>query len=205
MSLIPHKLKLKPDKEKINPRGLIVEMVFTVIAITIFGLFPRVIGIGSIHNGQWVIVPVLSPAFYTYIPYIVALLVARGVLQVVLLTGGRWTAPTRWINVGLTIFRIVLLIFILRGPALVALPPDIVTTLGWGKADPNFVANMGYWIDYAVRLGLSVGLIVASIETISTIVKLIFHSGRKYRDDMSGLLRLDCNRASHWKNGVRKV
>jgi hypothetical protein len=172
----PRKLKLKPDTEKINPPALTVEIVLTVIAISLFSFFPQVIGIGSYHDGRWVIVPVLSQAFFAYLPYLIPLWAARGVLKVVLLTGGHWTAFTRWVNIGLDILGIVLVVIILQGPSLVTLPPDIVTTLGWGKADPNFVATMGVWIDGAIRLGLFVAVIVESIETISTVVKLIMHT-----------------------------
>jgi len=169
----PRKLKLKPDSEKINQPGLIAEIVFTLIAISLFTFFPQVIGVASFRDGQWVIVPVLSQAFFGYVPYFVALWAARGVLAAVLLTTGRWAATTRWISIGLKILGIVLMGFILQGPSMISLPPDIVTTLGWGKADPNFVANIGSMIDGAIRLGLLVALIVESIETISTFVKLV--------------------------------
>jgi hypothetical protein len=107
------------------------------------------------------------------VPYLVALWAAQSVLKAALLTSGRWTVPTRWIKVGLNILEIALVAIILRGPSLVALPPDIVTTLGWGKADPSFVANVGLWLDGAIRLGLFVALFVESIETISTAVKVV--------------------------------
>lgn len=172
----PRKLKLKPDADKINPAGLIVEIVLTFIGISIFTLFPQVIGIGSYHDGQWVIVPILSQAFFGYVPYLAALWAARGVLKLAVLKNGRWTAPIRWTDLGLNVLGIVLMVIILRGPALVTLPPDIVTSLGWGKAAPDFVANMGVWVDGAIRLSLLVALIVVSIETISRAVKLVLHT-----------------------------
>jgi hypothetical protein len=172
----PRKLKLKPDTEKISPPGLVVEIVFTFIGIILFSVFPQVIGVGSYNSGQWVIVPVLSQAFFGYLPYLVALWVAQAALKSAVLAGGRWTEPTRWINVGLNILSIVLVSIILQGPSLVTLPPDIVTTLGWGKADPLIVANLGNIFDASIRLALLVALIVESIETISTFVKLVLRA-----------------------------
>ena len=168
----PRKLKLKPDAEKFNPAGIIAELVFTLIGITLFAFFPQVIGVASYRDNQWVIVPVLSQAFFSYLPYLVALWAARGVLKVAVLASGRWTLPTRWVNVGLNIIGIGLVGIILQGPSLIALPPDIVTTLGWGHADPGFVANMGNIVDASIRLALVVALVVECIETISTVVRL---------------------------------
>ena len=172
----PRKLKLRPDSEKIKEPSLIAEIVFTAIAIALFSFFPQVIGIGSFRDGQWVIVPVLSQAFYGYIPYLMAFWAANGVLAAVLLAKGQWTLPTRWIKVGLNIVAIVLVGIILRGPSLISLPPDIVSILGWGTADPNFVASMGAFIDVAIRLGLFMALIVQSIETIAMFVKLVLRT-----------------------------
>jgi hypothetical protein len=159
----PRSLKLKPDKEKINRSGLIVEIVFTFIGISIFAFFPQIIGVWSFRDGQWVIVSILSQAFYGYLPYMVALWAAQAVLAVVLLASGRWTTATRWTKVGLNILSIVLLGVILSGPSLVVLPPDIVT-------------NLGALVDGSIRLGLVVGVIVQSIETITSFVKLVLHS-----------------------------
>jgi hypothetical protein len=169
----PYKLKLKPDADKINPAGLVVEVVLAIIAISLFSFFSQAIGVGSYHAGQWVIVPVLSQAFYAYLPYLVALWASRTVLKLVILANGRWTNSSRWINIGLNVFEIVLVAVILQGPSLIALPPDIVTRLGWGTATPQFVADLGTMVDAAIRLGLLVALVVESIETISTGVKLI--------------------------------
>jgi len=171
----PRKLKLKPDAEKINQPGIVAELVFTLIGITFFAFFPQVIGVASYRDNQWVIVPVLSQAFFSYLPYLVGLWAARGVLKMFLLTSGRWTLPTRWVDVGLNIIGIGLVGIILQGPSLIALPPDIVTTLGWGKADPGFVANMGNVVDASIRLALVFALAIECIETISTVVRLVLH------------------------------
>jgi hypothetical protein len=172
----PTKLRLKPDSEKINQPGLIGEIVFTAIAIALFSFFPQVIGVGSFRDGQWVIVPIFSQAFYAYVPYLVALWAAQGTLAVVLVANGRRTLATRWIKVGLNVLGILLVGIILRGPSIIALPPDIVTLLGWGKATPDFVANFGALVDGSIRLALFVALIVQSIETISEFVKLVLRT-----------------------------
>jgi hypothetical protein len=172
----PRKLKLEPDADKISPPGLGVELALTFIAISIFALFPQIVGVGSFQSGRWVIVPVLSQAFFGYLPYMIALWAAEGLLKVALLAMGRWTLTTHWVQVGLNILSIVFLAIILKGPSLVALPPDIVARLGWGTAAPNFVSNISGWIDGGIKIGLLVALVVEAIETVITGVKLVLRA-----------------------------
>lgn len=123
----PAQLDKEPDPQRVKPAELIVGILFTAAALVIFNLYPEVIGVGFMTEGRWTFVPLLSQAFFSYLPWINLLSVLQIVLNLVLLRQGTWQIATRLFNIALDIAGIVLAYAMLTGPSLVNLAPTTLT------------------------------------------------------------------------------
>jgi hypothetical protein len=123
----PRNLPEVQDVEKFSIPGLAAEIVFTAAAIVVFNFFPQIVGFGVLHDNHWTFLPLLSEAFFCYLPFVNALWGLQIVLDLVLLRQGRWGIATRWLRAALLVAGIVLAAVMLAGPDLVVSAPGALT------------------------------------------------------------------------------
>ena len=113
-----------PKSERIKRGGTIFEFVLIILVVILFNFFPHKVGAFGILNGEPWFLPMLSPVFSGYLPWWnLYWLLALG-LNFSTLWMGRWTRPTRWVELGLMIFSGVLVYWILTGPSILGLTPE---------------------------------------------------------------------------------
>jgi hypothetical protein len=95
----PHSLKAISKPNKIKRGELIVEIVFTFLALIIFNFYFDRVGIYNNIDGQWSFIPILTDAFKTYIPWFDLLWISTILLDVFLLRKGAWQTGTRWFSI----------------------------------------------------------------------------------------------------------
>jgi hypothetical protein len=168
----PRKLKVvpEPESEPFKPASLVMDIVMTLIALALFNSFQQVIGIYSFNGSQWTFVPVLTAAFFAYVPFMSVLWSLEVALKGSVLAAGRWTETTRWLRIGLKVLSIGLLYVILTGPEIVSVPVEAIINPG----SAEFPAQLNYWINLSVRLSLGIALVVSIIEAVVTTIKLLF-------------------------------
>ena len=66
----PATLKKEPEPEEVKIWEPILAIVFTFIALSIFNFNPQLIGMYTISGDKWSIVPVLTEAFFRWLPWI---------------------------------------------------------------------------------------------------------------------------------------
>jgi hypothetical protein len=67
----PSELASEPDPDRVKFGEQIFETIFAVLVLVILNLYPNVIGFGFLDKGEWVfIAPVLTKAFFSYLPWI---------------------------------------------------------------------------------------------------------------------------------------
>ncbi len=66
----PRKLPAVSEPERIKPAEIIMEVVFTLGAVLVLNFYPQIIRIAFFNHGQWTFMPVLSDAFFRYLPWI---------------------------------------------------------------------------------------------------------------------------------------
>jgi hypothetical protein len=169
----PRSLKSKPDPERINRGGMIAEMVMTLVALALFNIYPQWVGIASMVNGHWVVVPILSPAFLQFIPWFSLLWGLSILVSLAVVVQGRWTATTHWEQVALDVFAIVLSYRILTGAAIIAFPPDMISRLGWGTATPQAIQSLSQVVNTMLRVAVGLGLIAQVIKVIKMLYRLL--------------------------------
>ncbi len=172
----PTKLKKAPKQkgEKFNPAGLVTEVVLTILALVLFNAFPQYVGVGTIHNGQWIAVGLLAPAFFTYLPWITLLWGLKASVDIMALGLGHWTAGIRWAQVALGLGSIVLGYRILTGPDILAFPLDTITKLGWGTATSMSIQDLSTLANSVVRLSIAIAVIAEAIEATVRLFRLVF-------------------------------
>ena len=157
----PAELASEPDPDRVKFGEQIFELFFLALFLIVFNLYPGIIGIGFFNENDWVFIsPILTDAFFSYLPWINVLFLLQIGFNIYLLRQGTWNLPTRIMNILLELGSITLAIAMLRGPDLVALSAgQLVDTPLEGSA-PLFITIARL----IPSLVLSIVIIVSSIE-----------------------------------------
>lgn len=166
----PAELAKEPDSDRVKFGEQIFEMFFLGLFLIIFNLYPEIIGIGFFDDNQWVFIsPILTDAFFSYLPWLNILVLLQLGFNVYLLRQGTWDITTRIMNIVLELLSIALAVIMLRGPDLVALTSSQLKGTPLEEAGQVFVtiANL------APTLALTVVIIVSSIEVAQAVLHLM--------------------------------
>ena len=166
----PAELASEPDPDRLKPGEQIFELFFLVLFLVIFNLYPEIIGFGFFHENDWVFIsPVLTTAFFNYLPWINILFLLQIGFNVYLLRQGLWNLGTRIVNLLLELGSLALAIAMLRGPDLVALTPAQLAGTPLEESTRLFT-TLASWIPTLV---LTIVIIVSSIEVAQMIFRLL--------------------------------
>jgi hypothetical protein len=163
--------EISPKTERVDVPGIIGETVFIVAGILLFNFYPRIIQGGALIDGQWVSFPVLSNAFFTYLPWFNILWALQLVMNAVLLRQGNWQPATRVFSIIVNVFEVVLTYAMLVGPSIVAISASDLRAIGIG--DPAAAQGLANLISAGVTMGLIVAIVVASIQAIISAYRLL--------------------------------
>lgn len=164
----PADLAKEPDPDEIKMSDAIATIIFTVAGLAIFNLYPDVIGLFFNTDGEWTFIPMLSKAFFTYLPWINLIGVAQIIFNLYQLRQRVWTTFTRLCNIALEVSSIVLAIAMLRGPSLIELSPEKLAGTPIAEAADVLTKVMGF----VPAIVLIVVIVVSSIEVAQMIYRL---------------------------------
>jgi hypothetical protein len=166
----PAELASEPDPDKVSFGEQIASILFTAAFLIVLNLYPGIIGFGFFQNDEWTFIsPILSDAFFSYLPWINILGVLEIVLSIILLRQGFWQTWTRITRAVLELGNIALAVAMLRGPSLVNLTLDQFAGTPLAESAPVFV-RVAQWAPAVV---LTIVIIVASIEVGQTVFRLV--------------------------------
>jgi len=170
----PRSLPEPTQKEYVSTSGLMLEIIFGLVLIALLNFLPDILEfISSIG-----VVVVNDPLVQDYLAWIIAVILLGIGVDVLLLWRGQWTTSLRLIKIGTNLIGIFILFVLIDahtawlasngvGSGLFSVfeyIPEI------GKVSGEVSQMLVMW---AVRLALIIAFIVASIETIQMIFKLI--------------------------------
>jgi hypothetical protein len=165
----PADLAKEPDPDEVKMSESIATIIFTLIGLAIFNLYPNVVGIFFNTDGVWTFIPMLSKAFFTYLPWINLLGVLQIAFHVYQLRQKMWTLFTRLCNIVIEVGTVALAIAMLNGPSLIDLGADKLAGTPLAEAADVFSKVM----NFAPAIALIVVIIVTSIEVAQSIYRLI--------------------------------
>jgi hypothetical protein len=164
----PAELASEPDPDQVSFGEQIFGIFFLVLFLIIFNLYPDVVGLGFFSEDDWVFIsPVLTQAFFDYLPWINILILLQIGFSVYLLRQGWWNTGLRIANILLELGGIALAVVMLRGSALVALRPEQLADTPLAEAAQVFtkIANL------IPSLVLTIVIIISSIE----VAQMVYH------------------------------
>jgi hypothetical protein len=165
----PKELASEPDPDRVSLGEQITTIFFSVLFLIVFNLYPGLIGFGFFSEGEWVFIsPLLTEAFFSYLPWINILTVLQIGFAVYLLRQRAWNITSRIANILLELANIALAATMLRGPALVALTPEQLAGTPLAESAEFFAKGA----NLLPTLVLGIVIIVSSIEVAQAIYRL---------------------------------
>jgi hypothetical protein len=184
-------IKGLPKEKEWDPRSLtklslpnqvkmgetIIEIVGCFAAIAIFNFYPQIIGFtpslnGIFENGNLSSVtfaPLLSEAFFLYVPYLTLVWVLTIILDIFLLRMGHWNLLARVSSIGLKVIGIIIATLMLAGPSLLAITVQILTS---SLGDAGAAKILFPFISQGVHLALWLAILLGSLDVIKGIYRL---------------------------------
>jgi hypothetical protein len=165
----PRTLPEIEDRGRIEVGGLVAEIVFTVIALLIFNLFPQWVGFNfraAINDApaRWVSIPMLSAAFFElYLPLLNVSWLLKIGLNVVLLRQGQWQRWTRIVDFCLALFSVYILWRMVFGPSLLTME---------GIRSASLRETLGRILPLLLKLALGIGLVVTIVESVGKLIRV---------------------------------
>jgi len=175
----PRSLTKVTSTNQVKMGETIAEIVGCFAAIVIFNFYPQIIGFGYTTNGNWYVgagnwtfIPLLSEAFFKFVPYLTLVWALTIILDIVLLRMGHWNTVACINSIGLKVIGIIIAVVMLAGPSLLAIAADnLIASLGDIGAAQIVLA----YLSQLVRLVLWLAIIVGSLEVIKLTYRLIFN------------------------------
>jgi len=152
----PADLAKEPDPDEVKMSEVIATIIFTVAGLAIFNLYPNVVGFAFNTDGVWRFVPILSKAFFTYLPWINLLGALQIIFNLYQLRQRTWTLFTRLSMIVIEISTITLAGAMLKGPSLIDLGADVFPKM----------------LGFVPGLVLVIIIIVSLVEVLQSIYRL---------------------------------
>ena len=165
----PADLAKEPDPDEVKMSEAIATIIFTVAGLVIFNLYPNVVGLAFNTDGVWTFIPILSKAFFTYLPWINLLSVLQIVFNLYQLRQETWTLFARLGRIALELCTISLAVAMLNGPSLIDLSVEKFAGTPLVGAADVFTKMMGF----VPGLVLTIIIVVSSVEVAQSIYRLI--------------------------------
>ncbi len=172
----PASLATEPDPDTVKRGELIAEIVFTFIGLAIFNLYPEILGMGFFSGEEMFFIPMLSDAFFKFMPWINAIFLAEIVLDIYLLRNALWTPITRVAKIIIEAASIVLAVIILRTPGIVGFSAESFQNLSESSIKIETLVKI---FNMSFTIVLIVVIIVGGVELAKAVYGLIRVSYRK--------------------------
>jgi Na+/serine symporter len=167
-------LKSEPDPDQIDLPDHIATIIFTVLGLVVLNLYPNLFSLHFSSNGTALTLPILTEAFFRFLPWINIL----GLLQIVfngfMLRQKDWTPVTRILGIALDISGMVLAIAILRTPGIFGLTPEALTAIGIGEG----ANNLSRLFNLLPMMILIIVVVVTTAKVIKSLLRLFYSKSR---------------------------
>jgi len=166
----PSSLLKEPEPTDVKLWEPILAIVFTFIAISLFNFNRQLIGLYDFDGETWTVIPLLTDAFFRWLPLMNIAWVAEIILNGMLLRTGRWSTSTRLLSLGTKAFQIVILALLLSGPSILTITPESLRTSG--IFDTETAQILGTLAQQGIRVALGLGIFGTVVEMIKTVYKM---------------------------------
>jgi hypothetical protein len=175
----PAALMKEPEPDEVKAWEPILAILFTTLGLAIFNFYPQLISItpslNNLGKEPVVFVPILSDAFFRYLPWINLIWGLEIVLNLVLLRTGRWTLPTRISELVIKLFGILLANAMLMGPSLLALTANDLIAFNMDASSAAVLVNL---FNQMIRVALVIAIVAGGFDLIKGIYRLVVQASK---------------------------
>ena len=166
----PAELMKEPEPNKVKIWEPIVAIVFTFIAISIINFNPQLISLYYLDGNTWHTVPILSDAFFRWLPLMNVAWVIEIIRNGMLLRTGEETVSTRLTSIGVKLLNIFILAMLIAGPSVLALTTESLTTAG--VTDPDALSALTIFADKGMDIVFGIAIFGTTVDIIKTLYKM---------------------------------
>jgi hypothetical protein len=167
----PASLMKEPEPQDIKIWEPIAAIVFTFIAISIFNFNPQLIGIYTVSGEKWSSFPILSEAFFRWLPLMNIAWIAEIILNGMLLRAGRWQISSRLFSIAIKVFQIVIGYFLLTGPSIITVTTETLKSIEGFDAEAARI--LGTMAQQGVHGLIGLIIFITAIDVVKAVYKLI--------------------------------
>ena len=165
----PAELTLEPDPAQIKRADFIATIVFTVLGLVILNLYPDVIAIHMVVDGAWTSTPILTHAFFSFLPWINLMGIVQIGFSAFMLTQSEWKPVTRILSLLVDVAGAVLAVAILTTPHIFSFTAEI-----WGMLeDPDAAKFLTQFFEFIPKIIIIIVVITTIIKVVQTIMALV--------------------------------
>jgi hypothetical protein len=159
----PRSLEDRREQDKVSLPESIAGIVFTLIVMLLFNVYPQWIGVGFLDGGKITFSPMLTDVFFKFLPALNIVWILELVKYAVLIRDNKWAGFTRWMDIGLHVAGIAIAAAMIAGAPIAVLPANSVF-----GSEPDLVNLFKYLVS-----GVLVVIIVGStVDVVRSIVRM---------------------------------
>jgi hypothetical protein len=149
---------------RINWVLIVVELCILLGVLVLFNVYPEKVGIYSSATQPYLFVPLLTPEWLAYMPWLNTWWILALALALVKLVYGRWTQALRWADLGLHLIGIFVIASVIWGVPLAAVEAGGASA-GVPTLDSSYQHAGLSWIGFESALGLVLIVLIIGLFT----------------------------------------
>jgi len=164
----PKELESEPDPDKIDLPDHIATIIFTLLGLIVLNLYQNLFSIRSLSDGRWVTLPVLTEAFFRFLPWINLMGLVQIIYSGFMLRQRDWTPVTRIFGILIDIAGMILGVVILRTPGIFGLTPEAWASIGLAEA----ADELSRLFNFLPIIIITIVVLVTGIKVIKSLIRL---------------------------------
>lgn len=172
----PAVLMKEPDADTVRLWEPVIAILGSFAALVVLNFYPQIIAINfNPFTNDAASIPLLSAAFFTYLPWINLILVLTILLNVVLLRLGHQNNWTRSGDIIIKAIGLFLALAMLRGPSLVGLTAQ--TLQAW-RMDPAAASTLASLFNQIFIVALVITVIADAVDIAKDVYHMVLRSDK---------------------------
>ena len=172
----PEELKSEPDPDKVDLADHIATLIFTILGLVVLNLYPNLIAIRFMSDGNLVALPVLTRAFFSFLPWINIMGLVQIVFSGFMLGQRNWSPATRVSGIVIDIAQMILGIAILSTPGIFGLTAETLKSIGFAED----AANLSRLFNSLPSLIILIIAVATAVKVIKSLLRLFNRSPSPY-------------------------
>jgi len=170
----PKELEGVRDRDEIDLADHIATIIFTFLALVVFNLYPELFAIRIQSDGTWTTLPILTDAFFQFLPWINVMGLVQIVFSGIMLGQRVWTPVSRIFSILVDFAGLILAVVILRTPGILGMTPEALKALG----APESVEGLRTLFNALPNLIIVIIVVVTGFKIVKSLLRL-FNVGPK--------------------------